>query len=86
MVSRGGVVCTGKYFLKNLLLRAINVDNLLANFDHYSRVVPFSGVGASLVLDAHMVANCQGWESLDALRPSLGSFHVVVSQSFLSCG
>ena len=51
----------------------------LANFDHYARLVPFSGVWASLVLDVHMVANCQGWESLGVLRPSLGSFHVAVS-------
>ena len=43
--------------------RAINADDVLvklANFDHFTRLVPFSGVGASLVLDAHMVANCRG--------------------------
>ena len=51
----------------------------LANFDHYARLVPFSGVWASLVLDVHMVANCQGWESLGVLRPSHYSFHVAVS-------
>ena len=32
------------------------------------------------------MANYQGWESLCVFRPSLGSFHVTVAQSFLSCG
>ena len=69
--------------------RAIDADNLLvklANFDHYACLVPFSGVWASLILDGHMVANYQGWESLGVLGPSLGSFHVAVSQGILSRG
>ena len=43
------------------LARAINTDDLLvelANFNHHARLVPFSRVWASLVLDSHMVANC----------------------------
>ena len=56
------------------------------NFDRYAPLVPSSGVWAGLILDAHMVANCQGWESRGVLRPSLGSFHVAVSQGVLSRG
>ena len=60
MVRRGGVVCTGRYFLKNLRLRcghpsrAVNADNILvelADLDYDTRVIPFSGVWASLVLE-----------------------------------
>lgn len=68
---------------------AINTYDILvelADFDHYACLVPLSGVWACLVLDAYVVANCQGWESLGVLRPSLCSFHVAVSQSFLSRG
>ena len=40
--------------------RAVNADNILvelANLNHDTRLIPFSGVWASLVLDAHMVTH-----------------------------
>ena len=42
--------------------RAVNADNILvelAALDHDTRLISFSGVWASLVLDAHMVTHGQ---------------------------
>lgn len=80
------------YFLRNFRLRvvrarAVNTHDVLveqADLNHHACLVPFSGVWSGLVLDLYMVANCQGWESLGVFRPSLGSFHVAVSEGFLS--
>ena len=69
--------------------RAINADDVLVvltDLNHHARLVPLSGVWAGLVLESHMMANYKGWKSLCVFRPSLGSFHVTDSQSFLSWG
>ena len=51
----------------------------LSDLNHLASLVPFSRVGAGLVLDSDSVANHEWWELSCVFRPVLHCFHVAVT-------